>query len=476
MRNSLMTWISDAEALQHLREFRVAQVPLALGYQTTRVADLYICLVGELFDAMRNGNTTSSDWSRLGNAFAQFTVRRRAEEMTAIGIGLKDALLYSAAAFYFGGFSASAYLTLRNHQNLAFNQNERACFELMAKPPEIRSDIGISILNALHQGNLLNIQETLDNVAAGAVEAMQAGPTEWIPLRLLEKLIEKFSETNLRVVLPDGSNSFWTPLVVSFLERRPPTWDFFPSQIQAIEKGLLVSDRTFSLQMPTGAGKTAICETLLYSHLRRTEESVAVMLVPLRSLAAELRYSVVRRLNDMGLPARCAYGGTVPSGDEVRGLDQIRALVATPEMLSAILSVNPEFFQRISLVICDEGHLLDAPSRGVSLELLLARMRGRETGPPRFVFVSAIVPNIEEINSWLGGTDDSVVRSTYRPALAEFATLRKIGAGQSAPIDLEMHPHEHPQLVFEYRIFLPVRTSGIGALKLAIYGLTALMA
>ncbi len=454
MRNSLVTWISDAEALQHLREFKVSQVPLTLAYQTTRVADLYIALVGELFDAIRNENTAPSDWPRLGNAFAQFTLKRRTEEMAAAGIGLKDALLYSAASFYFGGFSASAYLTLRNNQNLPLSQYELACFELMAKPREIRSDIGLSLTNALREGNLQRIEETKANLAGEAIKALRAGPVEWIPVRLLEKLVEKFSKTNLRAVLPDGANEFWTPLVISFLDRRPPTWDFFPSQIQAIQNDLLLSNRTFSLQMPTGAGKTAICETLLYSHLRRAENSVAVMLVPLRSLAAELRYTVVRRLSDMGLRARCAYGGTVPSGDEVQGLDQIRALVATPEMLSAILSVNPEFFQRISLVICDEGHLLDAPSRGVSLELLLARMKVREAGPPRFVFVSAIVPNIEEINSWLGGTSASVVRSTYRPSLAEFATLRKAGEGPSAPIDLEMHPHEHPPISFRIHNFL----------------------
>ena len=50
-------------------------------------------------------------------------------------------------------------------------------------------------------------------------------------------------------------------------------------------------------------------------------------------------------------------------------------------------------------------------------------MRAREDGAPRFVFVSAIVPNIEEINVWLGGAADSVVRSEYTPALTEFAVL-----------------------------------------------------
>jgi replicative superfamily II helicase len=173
------------------------------------------------------------------------------------------------------------------------------------------------------------------------------------------------------------------------------------------------------MQMPTGAGKTALSETLLFYHLTRHPEDAAILLVPYRSLAAELRGSLVKRLGRMGLPARCAYGGTVPTGDEVRGLEETRAIVATPEALSGLLSVDPDFFARVSLVICDEGHLLDGEARGVGLELLLARMRAREIGPPKFVFASAIVPNIEEINAWLGGTDETVVRSDYRPALAQ---------------------------------------------------------
>ena len=141
--------------------------------------------------------------------------------------------------------------------------------------------------------------------------------------------------------------------------------------------------------MPTGAGKTTLCETLLYDHLQRHPSDAAVLLVPYRSLASELRGSLVRQFNGMGISSRCAYGGTVPSGNEVRDLQRTRVLVATPEALSALLSADQGFPQRISLVICDEGHLLDEPSRGIGLELLLARFRARATGSPRFVFVSA---------------------------------------------------------------------------------------
>jgi helicase len=316
------------------------------------------------------------------------------------------------------------------------------------------SSSGVGLLDALRRGDmgaLAAMQSVADQAAAAA---LTSGPDQWISARLFQQLLARFNATNVRAVLPNGGSDFWTPLVTSFLERSPPCWEFFPSQIEAIKRGLLERTDTFALQMPTGAGKTALCETLLYWHAKQTESEVAVLLVPYRSLASELRVTVVKRLNAMNISTRCAYGGTVPSGDEVRGLEDARVVVATPEALSGLLGADAPFFRRVSLLICDEGHLLDGGARGVGLELLLARMRSREGGTPRFVFVSAIVPNIEEINTWLGGQADSVVRSDYRPALAEFSVLRGSGSGAALTVALDMHPHEARPTRFSIDRFL----------------------
>jgi helicase len=68
------------------------------------------------------------------------------------------------------------------------------------------------------------------------------------------------------------------------------------------------------------------------------------------------------------------------------------------------------------------------------------RLKGRDIGAPRFVFISAIIPNVEEINAWLGGSANSIIRSEYRPALAEFGVLRE-SRGDNAIVNLEVHPH-----------------------------------
>jgi hypothetical protein len=436
-----------------MEHFHVAQMPLNVAYIRDRVDDYYMSLVGDLFDRMRLNQDESSEWARLGNAFAQF-----AEDSTGVltrsAINPAEAALYAATAFYSGGFPASAFLSIRRIQPNVAGATVQACYDLLARPAEPTSQDVAELLVAVREDNNDRVAELAAQARERVASALTSGPDEWIPAYLYEQLLRRFAAVNLRAVLPARLNSFWNPLIGSFLARTPSTWEFFPSQIQAIRGGLLEERPSFALQMPTGAGKTTLCETLLFDHLQRHPLEAAVLLVPYRSLASELRGGVVRRLNGLGILSRCAYGGTVPSGDEVHALDDTRLVVATPEALSGLLSADQQFLRRISLVICDEGHLLGARSRGIALELLLARLKAREGGAPRFVFISAIVPNIDEINAWLGGTADSVVRSEYRPALADFGLLRERSTGAGTVVDLAVHPHLPEPLRFTVEGFL----------------------
>lgn len=455
MRASLQSWINDADMARHLRHFGIAQIPMQLARIGSRSDDYYISLVGELFRALHSADVQSFDWAQLGNAFLQFSLDTAEAQLQELGVSGDDAALFAAASFYFGDFPASACLAMRKSRRPADVESLRAaCFDFLARPSVLHSNFAKAIREDLKTGALDRIHARVEESIAEARAALQTEPDRWVAARLLSQLLIRFRESNLRAVLPQGASAFWTPLVQSLVDRQPSTWEFFPSQIQATRGGLLENNTSYALQMPTGAGKTTLCETLLYWHLARQPDDAAILLVPYRSLASELRGTLVRRLNAMGLPARCAYGGTVPTGEEIHGLDQIRAIVATPESIAGILSADPAFTQRITLVVCDEGHLLDSQGRGIGLELLLARLKARQARPTRFVFVSAIVPNIEEVNAWLGGSDQTVIRSSYRPAIAEFAVLRPADTGSAMSIGLDMHPHEAAERRFGIHGFL----------------------
>lgn len=452
MTDSLSTWIADADALRHMNQLGVPEIPIWLGYQTHRQDDLYLALAGELFDRMRDGAGQPSDWSRLGNALVHFGASDLKAESKRIGVARAEAALLASAAFYFGGFPASAHLTMKRHIGGFGTEAGKACCDLLARPRDVTSALVAQLRMALVRGDIAAIEGLYCATEETASEALAIGPDEWVSARLLQALVSRFCHANLRAVLPNGESERWTPLVESLIARN--TWEFFPSQIDAIHRGFLTSNETASLQMPTGAGKTALCETLLFSHLNKQPHHAAVFLVPYRSLASELRATLVRRMNQMGISTRCAYGGTVPSGDEAMTLDEIQAIVATPEALSGLLTTSPDFVARITLIICDEGHLLDSPGRGIGLELLLARLKARAGASPRFVFLSAIVPNIEDINAWLGGSSQSVIRTDYRPALAEFAVLRPVDGDHKRGIDLEMHAHETEPVRYRIERFL----------------------
>lgn len=442
MRESLQNWINDADNVR-MRSFLAPQIPIDLAHVMNRPQDFYISLVGELFNCLRTPSTSGSDWAQLGNAFLQFAVEMSDMQLAQYGISREESILLSAASFYFGNYPASAYLAMKRASRPPSNEISLAgCYDFLVKPTELGSIIAHAVREALVSGNQTQMERLLHNSRDAVQKALHEGPIPWIHAVLMNKLLESFHLSSLRSVLPDGNDAFWTPLVESLIYRQPPTWEFFPSQIEAINGGLLSSNDTYTLQMPTGAGKTTLCETLLYSHLNRYPDHVAIMLVPYRSLASELRATLVRRLNALGIASRSAYGGTVPVGEELHELANVRAIIATPEALSGLLGASPELAERIGLIIVDEGHLLDSSGRGIGLELLLARMKGRTDQSIRFVFISAIVPNVEEINSWLGGTDETVIRSTYRPALAEFAVLQPEGRGSRASINLKVHPHE----------------------------------
>jgi hypothetical protein len=144
-----------------------------------------------------------------------------------------------------------------------------ACFDLLARPSTMRSVLGTELFDALRRGDMSRLNQIGSKAGEAAEAALAAGPNDWIPARLLKQLVNRFLTTNIRAVLPNGADDFWTPLVSSLLGRS--LWEFFPSQIEAIDRGLLQRADTFSLQMPTGAGKTALCETLLYWHARTTD-------------------------------------------------------------------------------------------------------------------------------------------------------------------------------------------------------------
>lgn len=371
MRASLARWIADAETRHTIVDFSLSAHISQLDYLDHRSLDLYYSLVGELFDMLRGGGAESRAWLTLGQGLVSASRDLQNEAKS-------DALFFAAVAFYSGGYPASAALTARDANPAHFElEVQRAAYDLLTRSSRPSSTSIVTLVDAVRTGQVSALEMAVATAYEDTSRALAIGPDEWVAHRLHTALLERFRVANLRAVLPNGGASRWDRLVESFIDRSNPVWEFFPSQVEAIDAGLLSSDASYSLQMPTGAGKTALTEALIFNHLIDSPESRAVLLVPYRALAKELRGSVGRHLSSMGLQTRTIYGGTVPAPEEDEDLDSVRVFIATPEAMTGLLGAHPQLLTTISLVVCDEGHLLDSGSRGIGLELLLSRLNAR---------------------------------------------------------------------------------------------------
>ena len=427
MYEALVDRLLALETQQRLRAFDLP----SFGGEHHAAYDfaLYVSLVSELFDLLRVNDRPGYDWSGLGNALLSL-----GSEMQ--GTGRIDAHLFSATAFHAGGYPASAALAMKQVDPQTFTESaEIATFDLLTHNVRPGSQMVARLVDGVRIGDAELIRRIVDQAKRAESDALTLGPDEWVSRRLLRVSLEGFAATNIRAVLPDGWSGRWNPLVDSLIRRR--RWEFFPSQIEAISAGLLTTSESYALQMPTGAGKTALIETLLFSHLQGHPASIAIVVTPFRALAREMRVGTARHLTKMGFRTRTVYGGTVPTREELADLSDVRALISTPESLAGLMAREPDIFSEASLVVVDEGHLLDAPGRGIALELLLSRFLAREY-PPKFAFVSAIVPNIEDINLWLGGASHTAIRSTYSPAELDYAVLRP---SRTRPREISLAQH-----------------------------------
>jgi hypothetical protein len=187
MNHHLLRWIADADALRHMAQMRVPQTTLEDFEVSSRADDYYLSLAGELFSRMRESAADSDGWAKLGNALALIAAPGQETELNRIGISQSEANLFAAAAFYCGGFPASAYVTIkRQRDDMPGPQSYLACTDLLGRPTAMRSQLGQSLLHAVAQGDLQTIENIRLQTEADSADKLNDNPIDWIPARLLE--------------------------------------------------------------------------------------------------------------------------------------------------------------------------------------------------------------------------------------------------------------------------------------------------
>ena len=203
----------------------------------------------------------------------------------------------------------------------------------------------------------------------------------------------------------------------------PSVSELWPSQLAALRKGLLDSDSSKIIKMPTSAGKTRVAELAIVHTLITQPSLKCVYIAPYRALVSELEQTFLNLFGDLGYRVSSVIGAFESDDFENTMVEDADVLVMTPEKLDLLQRARPEFLSNVRLFIMDEAQIADDKSRGVKFELLMTRLK-RKLHNARFLFLSAVIPQetLEDFAKWLRGTSPhDIITSEWRPSIQRVA-------------------------------------------------------
>ena len=189
-------------------------------------------------------------------------------------------------------------------------------------------------------------------------------------------------------------------------------FEFWTSQLRAIDDGLLSKDESFVVQMPTSAGKTFIAELFILKYLINYKKKI-LYISPFRALASEKVSELGKYFSYLGYKVSSSTGSYEyePMFDTV--FDDTNVFILTPEKADYVLRLSPDVFNNIGAVVVDEGHIVgDLNSRAALTELLLIKLKIKYP-EIKTLFISAVMPpiNASEYAQWLSNNKENVFRS-----------------------------------------------------------------
>ncbi|KAJ3120674.1 Sec63, partial [Nowakowskiella sp. JEL0407] len=207
------------------------------------------------------------------------------------------------------------------------------------------------------------------------------------------------------------------------------------SQFNAVQSAcyslVMDSDKNLVVSAPTGSGKTCIMELAivrLFKEGNRDSPKI-IYLAPTKALCAERASEWSKKFRTLGISCHEMTGDTDTEG--YRRAQQSDIIVTTPEKWDSTTRRWRDYknmMGMIRLFLIDEVHMLNEPTRGATLEVVVSRMRtvnkelqvNRGWGKIRLIAISATVPNIEDVAAWLQEDDGQpaqlrIFGEEYRP-------------------------------------------------------------
>lgn len=453
MNLKLKKWIIDTVEADMRSSYRRAQA-LPFDYEfMDRYADFYVNMLTRMFNILNGEYSESYDEDRqkrellnLVHGLEIFNERWRKSDF--VGVNRNDNALYVAVIYYLCNYEAVAAMYIRECrlENLRTDA-ARMIFYIISGGECRGNEIENHGIKAwLTQGDNAELSKFKALLEERAEQMTYDNADDFFDSQLLLHVLNKFQEDNIRKDLYTFDNTVSWNHYLKYTFRKH-IFSFLPSQREALHKGLLSYNRSFSLRMPTSAGKSYITELLIYQELQKTPNAKILYLAPLRSLGHELREKYKSISSQLGFTYRSLYGGSSMTGTEAI-LAEADLFITTPETFMSLEGSIDDILRQFTLVICDEGQLIESVGRGLDYEMLLSRLRKQEH--VRFLFISAIIPNIGDINTWLGGTVGEVGESNYRPCTIRFG----VASTDKTSITLHVYENVNKKSLFDFTSFV----------------------
>ncbi len=176
-----------------------------------------------------------------------------------------------------------------------------------------------------------------------------------------------------------------------------------PVQQKSVESGLLQRE-SLLVCAPTASGKTLIATMAI---INTVSEGKAVYVVPLKALANEKYKEYQDLLQDT------QYKVIMSTGDidsDSPYLSKYNLIILTAEKLDSLLRHRVSWLSEVKTVIIDEIHLLNDPTRGPTLEVIITLLK--TLIQPQLIGLSATIGNPKVLAKWL---EAKLVADSWRP-------------------------------------------------------------
>ncbi len=260
--------------------------------------------------------------------------------------------------------------------------------------------------------NLKNLQE---------IAEIRGEPDIWWVIRLLLLILDGFTQSSLWKVL----SNYFNPqdnLPLKYIQSlvyktNGSITELFVTQRNSLPKVLDNEQEGSIVSIPTSSGKTRIGEIAILNCISNNPNAKVLFVAPFRSLAYEIENSLDEIFNNLDISISHLYGGSLFSKLDEKIIDESSVIVATPEKAKALLRSNSEILASLKLVIVDEGHLFGADKRLIVNEMFYEELKYHVKGNNgKFLLLSAVLPNAEELSDWLTNSPNNVYKENWRPS------------------------------------------------------------